>query len=427
MGYYGPRCTWSNGRGQCSIVWKILDRGLANDQWLAAFPATTISHLASTGSDHNPLLMEIRVRQETGNKYFRFLNLWVDNDNFKPFVKGIWDKHVSGSAMWIFHQKLKALCTGLSQWSRQEYGDIFQEAKEYEEKVKAAEMVWAQTNEEADRANLHDLKAQYIRYMKLEENFLKQKTQLQWFKEGDANSKYFHSLIRGRRRKLYIHKIKDEDGQWIQGDEAIGNAACTFYRDLFTDTGASIREDLLSCIPSMITQEDNDLLSVYPTLSELKEVVFSMNPTSAAEPDDFNGKFYQSCWDIIKANLLNVVLAFFGGCSIPKYMTSTCSVLLPKVEFPNSLSEFRPISLSNFINKIISKVICSRLAPILPRIISANQSGFVRGRNISENIMLAQEIVHGIKKPNEGSNVVIKLDMAKAYMIGCHGATPALC
>lgn len=86
----------------------------------------------------------------------------------------------------------------------------------------------------------------------------------------------------------------------------------------------------------MITQEDNDLLSADPTLSELKELVFSMNPTSAAGPDGFNGKFYESCCDIIKADLLNVVLAFFGRCSMPKYMTSACIVLLPKVEFPNS-------------------------------------------------------------------------------------------
>ncbi|XP_019244554.1 PREDICTED: uncharacterized protein LOC109224431 [Nicotiana attenuata] len=141
LGFYGLRYTWSNGRGQCSIVWKRMDRGLANDQWLAAFSATNVSNLDSTGSDHTPLLLEIRVRQENGTKYFRFLNLWVDTSNFKPFVKEIWDKQVNGSAMWIFHQKLKALSTGLSQWSRQQYGDIFQKAKEYEEKLKAAEIV----------------------------------------------------------------------------------------------------------------------------------------------------------------------------------------------------------------------------------------------------------------------------------------------
>ena len=75
----------------------------------------------------------------------------------------------------------------------------------------------------------------------------------------------------------------------------------------------------------------------------------------------------------------------------------------------------RPINLSNFTNKIISKIISTRLASILPCIVSENQTGFVKGRSISENILLAQEIIHGNKKPREGSNVVIKLDMVKAY------------
>ncbi|XP_019235632.1 PREDICTED: uncharacterized protein LOC109215963 [Nicotiana attenuata] len=266
--------------------------------------------------------------------------------------------------MWVFHQKLKALSHALSLWSRQQYGKIVQKTKEYEQKVKDAELIWAQTNNDADRISLNELKAQYVRHLKVEQDVLQQKTQLQWFKEGDANSRYFHSLIRGRRRKLYIHKIKNEEETHL----------CQSSRTLF-----------------------------------------SMNPTSAAGPDGMNGKFYQACWEVIKEDLLKVVLAFFRGSPMPRYMTNACLVLLPKVEFPNSLTEFRPISLRNFINKIISKVIFSRLGPILPKIISANQSGFVKGRNISENIMFAQEIVHGIKKPTMGSNMVIKLDMAKAY------------
>lgn len=78
-GFYGPKYTWSNGRGLCSIVWKRLDRGLANDQWLEMFPAATVSHLASTGLDHNPLLLELHIMQDNGKQYFKFLNCWVDN------------------------------------------------------------------------------------------------------------------------------------------------------------------------------------------------------------------------------------------------------------------------------------------------------------------------------------------------------------
>lgn len=100
---------------------------------------------------------------------------------------------------------------------------------------------------------------------------------------------------------------------------------------------------------------------------------------------------------------------------MPKFFSHACLVLFPKVNHPNNLSELTLISLSKFTNKIISKILCLRLAPILPTLISPNQSGFVKNRSIFENIMLAQEIIYHIKKPNIGSNVVIKLDMAKAY------------
>ncbi|XP_019225728.1 PREDICTED: uncharacterized protein LOC109207293 [Nicotiana attenuata] len=251
LGYYGPRYTWSNGRGPCSIVWKRLDRGMVNDNWLASYLATTISHLASTGSDHSPLLMEMYVRPENTIRYFKFLNCWTVEDSFLPLVQTVWNKQVFGNPMQV-------------------YGDIFQRTKEFEEKVRKAEETWAHTNKESDRAMAHELTAQYVKYLKVEESVLKQKTQLQWFKDGDANSKYFHSLIRGRRRKLYIHKIKNEDGDWIYGDEAIGEAACDYFQNLFFGPGGTIREYLLSCIPSMITEEDNDNLNKDPTMEELR-------------------------------------------------------------------------------------------------------------------------------------------------------------
>lgn len=75
----------------------------------------------------------------------------------------------------------------------------------------------------------------------------------------------------------------------------------------------------------------------------------------------------------------------------------------------------RPISLSNFFNKVLSRIIHDRLKNILPNLISSNQSGFVKGRSIIENVLLAQELVTNITKRGKPTNVVIKLDMAKAY------------
>ncbi|XP_019260254.1 PREDICTED: uncharacterized protein LOC109238270 [Nicotiana attenuata] len=131
---------------------------------------------------------------------------------------------------------------------------VQEKPKEFEQKVKLAEEKWATTNDPTNRMILHEVQAQ------------------------------------GRRRKLFIHKIKDEKGDWIQRDEAVREAACDY---LFTEPGGHIREDLLNCIPTMTTNEDNGELSRDPEMEELKQVVFSMSPTSAAGLDGMNGKLFQ--------------------------------------------------------------------------------------------------------------------------------------
>ncbi|XP_055824484.1 uncharacterized protein LOC129893019 [Solanum dulcamara] len=415
LGYTGQKYTWSNQRGIYSRIWKRLDRGMVNDKWLEVMPQTTITHLPTVGSDHCPLLLEFTEHYQHHIKYFKFLNCWTDHPSFMETVNNCWNRNIEGNPMWCFHQKMKRLSTTLSRWSRLQFGDIYAKVKEYEDKVRQAEEDLILDNSEECRTNLHSINAEYIRYLKLEDSMLKQKTQLQWFKEGDKNSKYFHAIIRGRRRKLFIHRIQNDEGNWLQGDDDIARAACDHFQNIFTGEDTHIQEDALQCIPKLVTDDQNRDLQALPNLEELRTVVFSMNPNSAAGPDGMNGKFFQECWEIIKEDLFRVVLSFFNGQTLPKYYTHTCLVLLPKVSHPNKLSEFRPISLSNFTNKIISKLLCLRLAPTLPTLISPNQSGFVKNRSISENIMLAQEIIHQIKKPNVGGNVVIKLDMAKAY------------
>ncbi|WMV32723.1 hypothetical protein MTR67_026108 [Solanum verrucosum] len=221
--------------------------------------------------------------------------------------------------------------------------------------------------------------------------------------------------MRGRRRRLFLHKICIENEVWIQGEEHIAQEACDHYQHQFTGQNDRIDESILQFTPRVITPDQNEMLQAVPTIDELRHVVFAMNPNSAAGPDGIGGKFYQACWNIIKEDLLAVVQSFFCGYIMPKFMSHACLVLLPKTEQPSSFTDLRPISLSNFTNKIISKVLSMRLATVLPLLLSANQSGFVRGRSIIESIMLAQDITHNIKKPQVGNNVVIKLDMTKAY------------
>lgn len=83
-----------------------------------------------------------------------------------------------------------------------------------------------------------------------------------------------------------------------------------------------------------------------------------------------------------------MVRAFFGGDEIPRFISHTNLVLLPKKLVVNTFSDLRPISLSNFMNKVFSRIIHERLKPVLPLFISKEQAGFVKGRSIMENVLM---------------------------------------
>lgn len=110
-----------------------------------------------------------------------------------------------------------------------------------------------------------------------------------------------------------------------------------------------------------------------------------------------------------------MVVAFFYRFELPRFITHTNLVLLPKKLVVNNFSNMWPISLSNFINKIFSRIIHDRIMKLLLGIISEEQAGFIQGRNIAKNILVVQEIISEIRKIGKPHNMVIKLDMIKTY------------
>jgi hypothetical protein len=93
---------------------------------------------------------------------------------------------------------------------------------------------------------------------------------------------------------------------------------------------------------------------------------------------------------------------------------ATFITLIPKIKGDNSADKLCPISLCNVIYKIISKLIASRLKPILSLIISQEQGGFVEGRKIMDGIVVAHEAIHSLKVSKK-AGMMMKLDMSKAY------------
>lgn len=151
-------------------------------------------------------------------------------------------------------------------------------------------------------------------------------------------------------------------------------------------------------IPKLLNAPDNKKFDVMPTKAEIFDIIKSLPDESAAGQDGFNGFFYKSCWDIIKEDFTASIAEFIVGQELPRVWQSTMIILIPKVEHPSTFKDLRLISLCNFSSKVLSKLLASWFAIVLTNIISEEQSGLVKGRLISDNILLAQELIQSIKK-----------------------------
>lgn len=118
---------------------------------------------------------------------------------------------------------------------------------------------------------------------------------IKWEEDGESNSNFFHRTIKEKRRRSRIIMIKDSNDNWVEGNHAIFKVAMQYFYTLFTQPQEPNRSDILRWVDIVVTEEDNLNLHQILSESEIKDVVFSLDPNSAAGPDGYNGHFFPEC------------------------------------------------------------------------------------------------------------------------------------
>ena len=141
-----------------------------------------------------------------------------------------------------------------------------------------------------------------------------------------------------------------------------------------------------------------------------------MHPHKALGPDGMNLFFCQKVWNVISGDVFAIVLAILDGHAIPPKLNHTFVTLIPKKSQLEHITDVRSISLCNMAYKLVTKVIANCLKSFLLTIISNTQGAFTQGRLISDNILMAFEILHTMRgDASSNGSMAIKLDMSKAY------------
>jgi hypothetical protein len=231
-------------------------------------------------------------------------------------------------------------------------------------------------------------------------------------KEGDENTSYFHNCVKQRRSNNAIRAIQVE-GVWVETPLLVRQAAVQFFKNLFQSVQWQ-RPHLEGIgFPSLTEEENSSLILPFP-MEELEEVVNECDGNKSPGPDGFNFNFVKSFWYLMKFEVRILFDQFYANASLPKSFSSYFVALIPKVNSPMALNEFRPISLLGCLYKLVAKVLAKRLAKVMDSLVAPTQSAFLKGRFLVDGVMVVNEIVDMAKKTGR-SCLILKVDFEKAY------------
>ncbi|KAM0908155.1 hypothetical protein ACQ4PT_015643 [Festuca glaucescens] len=409
LGFTGLPYTYDNKRKGRANVRVRLDRAVASADWLDMFGEAVVEHLVSPVSDHTPIL--VRLLQEARQPRRHYEVWWEQEAELPELIAQAWQEAGPKGDLSSVRAGLDKTMQVLQSWSRKKFGNLLAELDKCRKQLTAL----MQTGN--DREAIRRVSDQMNELLYKEEMLWMQRSRINWLKEGDQNTKYFHQKAVWRARKNKIKKLKDEDGVWRDVPSDMERMATSYFKELFTRDPNLDYDDLLNLLQAKVTNEMNDNLCKDFSEEEISDALFQIGPLKAPGIDGFPARFYQRNWDTLKAEVVNAVRLFFLTGSMPEGVNDTAIVLIPKTEQPETLKDFRPISLCSVLYKVIAKCLINRLRPILGDIISINQSAFVPRRLITDNALVAFECLHFIEhnKSEKKSFCAYKLDLSKAY------------
>ncbi|GJS37025.1 RNA-directed DNA polymerase, eukaryota, reverse transcriptase zinc-binding domain protein [Tanacetum coccineum] len=386
----GLHFTWTKNlertkAGNMTGILKKLDRVMSNEVFIHHFLNVHATFLPYIISDHTSSVLCIPTVIKKKTKAFKFSNYLTDKQEFMHIVRDKWSQNVQGYHMYQVVQKLKSLKTPLNKlgWSK---GNLFKRVESLRGQL---QKIQTEIDNDPHNLNLREIEAVLVKDFheaeEDEEKFLFQQAKIQWLSDGDKNSSYFHRVLKGRNNRSKILKLNDDNGVSYE-NEQIPLLFLKHFKDFLGK--------------SHLVQEIEDCESLFQ--SRISEDVAAKMITNVPDKE---------------------IKEFFGSGKMLGEINATLITLIPKVQTPSKVTDFRPIACCNVLYKCISKIITNRIKPVLGGLVSCNQSAFIPGRTIQDNILLTQELMRGYDRKGGPKRVAIKINLQKAYDIS-HARIP---
>jgi hypothetical protein len=413
MGYIGDIFTWRRGRMR-----ERLDRAVCDPRWSAMFPLVGVVNEDFGKSDHRPIL--INTEYNAGMHAIpqrgplRFEARWLCEESVENIIQTSWERAKQLHAGSALSDHTEDVHKALHRWDKEVLKGPRRRLRELQKELNI--VMSGELSDEAV-AKQKEIQMSIENLLEQEELYWVQRGRVNWLKHGDQNTAFFHRSATARRKRNFIKSLKTESGDVVEDSDQLMSLATGYFQNLFSTDVQNPDQGVFDKVIPRVTEDMNQILLAPYTREEVKKALFNIGDLKAPGPDGLHAVFYKRFWHIIGEDLTDEVLIAVNSRTIPEGWNNTTVVLIPKVENPEFVTQFRPISLCNVIYKVISKLIANRLKRLLPEIISPTQSAFVPGRLITDNLLVAYECYHSIKNKKTGKygTCAVKLDMHKAY------------
>lgn len=216
-----------------------------------------------------------------------------------------------------------------------------------------------------------DLHQEWLLLRDIEECFFKQKSRINWLKKGDLNTSYFFRICQTRASYNAIRSFLTASGLLLTDPLEMCNDAVTHFKSIL---GPNHYYTVIFSPPSWfgslinyrVSPQEQSLVISMPTAEEIRKLFFKLNPNKASGPDGLTSGFFRGSWDILGPEVTTAISQFFTSAFFPAAANAT---------------------ILDTVYKVISRLLVKRLKPILQDLIVPNQTAFVKGRLLLENIV----------------------------------------
>jgi hypothetical protein len=330
LGFSGYPFTYDNKRKGNNNVQVRLDQVVADNAWRNMFAEAHVKHMVSPCSDHLPIVLNCikesgpRIRSNTA----RYEVMWERDASLTERVETAWSQAGPKSDLGQVSAGLSKVMTELQSWSKEKFGNV---AKQLEKSRTRLEELM---NMNADRGEIRKETDTMNELLYREEMMWMQRSRVDWLREGDRNTKFFHSRAVWRARKNRIKRLCDDDGTWHENHASMGRVATSYFQKLFTADPSLNADPIIQLIEPKVGDEINGKLCADFSDKEIADALFQIGPLKAPGKDGFPARFLQRNWLQLKEEVMEGVKEFFRSGVMPPGVNETVIVLIPKVDEP---------------------------------------------------------------------------------------------